>query len=63
MNYTRAIPIEDIDQRIEDLRAMLHTAIRSSKVPIAQNPQVLALSRSLDALMNQAQTAAEKEKP
>lgn len=60
MNYID-ITIEDMDQKIENLRARLQSAIHQSKVPIAQNPKVLALSRTLDTLIVQVQRESMKE--
>lgn len=53
--------IEDIDSRIDSLRSLLHAAIRrGGDTPLSQNPKALALSRTLDTLMNQAQMKKEK---
>lgn len=54
------IPIEDIDEKIEYTRALLTLAIRRSKVPIGEDPYILALSRTLDALINEVQTEETK---
>lgn len=49
------IPIEDVDQKIEYIRALLTIAVRRSKGPIGEDPFILALSRTLDALMDESQ--------
>lgn len=50
----------DIDDKIETLRARLNSAISASKVPIAQNPKVLTLSHTFDTLINQLQMGKKK---
>lgn len=57
----KILEIEDIDSRIDSLRSLLHAAIRrGGDMPLSQNPKVLALSRILDILINQAQMENQK---
>ena len=53
--------VEDIDSRIASLRSLLHAAIRrGGDLPLCKNPKVLALSRTLDILINQVQIKCKK---
>ena len=56
MDIGNLIEANDILRRIEVCRFELHAAIRRiGSRPLYQCPEVLALSRKMDALINQAQ--------
>ena len=57
----KILEIEDIDSRIDLLRSRLQFAIRrGGDLPLCKNPKVLALSRTLDILINQVQMKCKK---